>query len=227
MVARHRIANAGSLRSLAFAVTGRRTRLVTNSSDRTLRLFTLPATYPSPSPSTATDSEGVFILEQDLEPSHRFSDPISRTAWASVSVDGAGCVLAAGAADSAAHKIYLWDLANDGRLLTTLDGGREPLVDAHVRGTFFFLCRGCVGRKGSASFSFASGTLINRGSCLRHGMVTSLCGIPLHLNDGVHSLVGSRRWTRMCGTRKERMNLTWCVVFRYPVVLLVSDLIFL
>jgi hypothetical protein len=38
-----------------------------------------------------------------------------------------------GASDAATHKIYIWDVANDGRYLTTLDGGREPLVDVHVR----------------------------------------------------------------------------------------------
>jgi hypothetical protein len=37
-----------------------------------------------------------------------------------------------GAADPATHKIYIWDLSNDGQFATTLDGGREPLVHIQV-----------------------------------------------------------------------------------------------
>jgi len=40
--------------------------------------------------------------------------------------------LAGGAADPASHKIYIWDIANDGQLASTLDGGREPLIHVHV-----------------------------------------------------------------------------------------------
>ena len=37
-----------------------------------------------------------------------------------------------GAADDAAHKIYIWDLAREGLLASTLDGGRELLTYVHV-----------------------------------------------------------------------------------------------
>lgn len=37
-----------------------------------------------------------------------------------------------GAADPATHKIYIWDISNDGQFASALDGGREPLVDLHV-----------------------------------------------------------------------------------------------
>lgn len=37
-----------------------------------------------------------------------------------------------GAADPATHKIYIWDISNDGQFASTLDGGREPLVHVHV-----------------------------------------------------------------------------------------------
>lgn len=40
------------------------------------------------------------------------------------------CVI--GAADNAAHKIFIWDIVNDGQFVTTLDGGREPLLHLHV-----------------------------------------------------------------------------------------------
>lgn len=37
-----------------------------------------------------------------------------------------------GAADNATHKIYIWDITNEGQFATTLDGGREPLLHLHV-----------------------------------------------------------------------------------------------
>ena len=37
-----------------------------------------------------------------------------------------------GAADNATHKIYIWDIVNDGQFANALDGGREPLVHLHV-----------------------------------------------------------------------------------------------
>lgn len=63
-------------------------RLVTNSSDRTLRQFNLP-TYPSPSP-------GREFLEQELEPTRRFNDPINKTAWHAMSYSPDGEWLAGG-----------------------------------------------------------------------------------------------------------------------------------
>ena len=121
MVARHKIPSAGSLRSLDFAKSGR--RLCTNSSDRTLRQFNLP-TYPPPN----ADRE---YIEQELEPTHRFNDPINRTAWHAMSYSPDGEWLAGGAADAAMHKIYIWDIQNDGQFATALDGGREPLIHVH------------------------------------------------------------------------------------------------
>lgn len=37
-----------------------------------------------------------------------------------------------GAADPATHKIYIWDISNDGQFASALDGGREPLIHLHV-----------------------------------------------------------------------------------------------
>jgi len=48
--------------------------------------------------------------------------------------------LSGGAADQAAHKVYIWDLSNDGQFTTALDGGREPLVDMHVSSICIFGC---------------------------------------------------------------------------------------
>jgi COMPASS component SWD1 len=121
MVARHKISGAGTMKGLDFAKSGR--RLVTNSSDRTLRQFNLPI-YPPPN----ADRE---YIEQELEPTHRFNDPINKTAWHAMSYSPDGEWLAGGAADPATHKIYIWDISNDGQFASALDGGREPLIHVH------------------------------------------------------------------------------------------------
>ncbi|TFK43045.1 WD40-repeat-containing domain protein [Crucibulum laeve] len=170
MIARHKISGAGTMKGLEFSKSGR--RLVTNSSDRTLRQFVVP-TYPHPSsippinagvnmkmavdgeepepgaideqePGAIDEQEPGSIdepqqhenqepgyIEQELEPTHRFSDPISKTAWHAMSYSPDGEWLAGGAADPAGHKIYIWDISNDGQLASALDGGREPLSHLH------------------------------------------------------------------------------------------------
>ncbi|KAF9521669.1 WD40-repeat-containing domain protein [Crepidotus variabilis] len=141
MVARHRIAGAGSIKGLDFAKSGR--RLVTNSTDRTLRQFTLP-TYKSPSaqysPPSVPSSPSVLIqpsvppfpfLDTDLEPTHRLSDPINKYSWNAVTLSPSGEYLAGGAADQANLKVYVWDLESDGRLGGVLEGGREVGVDVN------------------------------------------------------------------------------------------------
>ena len=123
VVARHKITGAGSIKTLDFNESGR--RLVTNSSDRVLRQFALPS-YPTSTPNTETE-----VVDQELRPQYTFSDPINRSAWNGMSYSPHGEWLAGGAADSASHKIYIWDIANDGRLAITLDGGRDPLSSIH------------------------------------------------------------------------------------------------
>ncbi|VDC02495.1 unnamed protein product [Peniophora sp. CBMAI 1063] len=121
LVGRHRLSGAGVIRGLEFTRAGH--RLVTNSSDRVLRQFNLPK-YPIP-------SDDYFYLDTELEPTHRFSDPINRNAWHVMMYSPDGEWLAGGASDNATHKIYIWDIVNDGRFTSTLDGGREPLLHAH------------------------------------------------------------------------------------------------
>ncbi|KAF5364209.1 hypothetical protein D9756_000928 [Leucocoprinus leucothites] len=94
MVGRHRVAGAGTMKSLDFTRNGR--RLVTNSSDRTLRQFTIPNYQQTSSsshtnnntnsssnstPMLATATTAPNVNEQELEPTHRFNDPINKTAW--------------------------------------------------------------------------------------------------------------------------------------------------
>lgn len=63
---------------------------MTNSSDRVLRQFTLPV-YAPPS----ADNE---YIEQELEPTLRFHDPISKVSWRSMSYSPDGEWLAGGKA---------------------------------------------------------------------------------------------------------------------------------
>lgn len=64
--------------------------------------------------------------------------------------------LAGGAADPASHKIYIWDIANDGQLASTLDGGREPLIHVHV-------CESIDAQvDGQNTFTVASEQAVNR-----------------------------------------------------------------
>ncbi|KAL4241320.1 Retinoblastoma-binding protein 5/Swd1 [Abortiporus biennis] len=159
MVAKHRLAGAGILKNLEFSKNGR--RLITNSSDRTIRQFTIP-TYHSPTTPVSTTSHtpipnalssssttynnnhtnpstpqpllptpNLAYIEQELEPTYRFNDPITRTAWHAMSYSPDGQWLAGGAADNAAHKIYIWNIVKQGSFESTLDGGREPLVHLH------------------------------------------------------------------------------------------------
>ncbi|KDR74432.1 hypothetical protein GALMADRAFT_71102, partial [Galerina marginata CBS 339.88] len=127
MIARHKISGAGAMKGLDFTKSGR--RLVTNSSDRTLRQFILP-TYPA-HPPPATPPLPPSFLDMELEPTHRFNDPINKTAWHAMCYSPDGEWLAGGAADPAGHKIYIWDISNDGQFASALDGGREPLVYLH------------------------------------------------------------------------------------------------
>ncbi|PPQ83642.1 hypothetical protein CVT25_006248 [Psilocybe cyanescens] len=127
MIARHKISGAGIMKGLDFTRSGR--RLVTNSSDRTLRQFILP-TY-SPLPADADPQNLPPFLDLELEPTHRFNDPINRTAWHAMCYSPDGDWLAGGAADPAGHKIYIWDISNDGQFASALDGGREPLTYLH------------------------------------------------------------------------------------------------
>ncbi|KAG6867751.1 hypothetical protein C0993_011631 [Termitomyces sp. T159_Od127] len=113
MIARHKISGAaGIIKALAFAKSG-----------RTLRQFNLPV-YKTPA------CEGEFV-DDELEPTHRFHDPINKTGWYGMSYSPDGEWLAGGATDTASHKIYIWDISNDGQFASALDGGREPLVDIH------------------------------------------------------------------------------------------------
>jgi COMPASS component SWD1 len=121
LIARHKLPSTSSIKGLDFALGGR--RLVTNSSDRTLRQFNLP-TYPGSS------SEGE-VMVQELKPQYTFNDPINKASWHGMSYSPRGEWLAGGASDSASHKIYIWDISHDGRLAITLDGGRDPLSSIH------------------------------------------------------------------------------------------------
>ena len=73
-------------------------RLLTNSSDRILRQFNLPASYPQ-------ELESDENPEQELEPTYRFSDPISRVAWHNMAYSPDGEWVAGGKQPSEPQKV--------------------------------------------------------------------------------------------------------------------------
>jgi WD40 repeat protein len=108
--------------------------------------------------------------------------------------------LAGGAADPASHKIYIWDIANDGQLASTLDGGREPLIYVHVR-------RHSGGTTDNLKMAIRSGTQAN--PRLFRLLITAIfsSGTAQHPNAGVHLRVALRKLTRTWSMRNGRMNL--------------------
>ena len=103
-------------RSILFADDDCR-RLITNSSDRILRQFNLPTYPPPPSSHQATPahtnvdppgdaitdadvanhaSPNFEIVEHELEPVYRFSDPITKVAWHNMAYSPDGEWLAGG-----------------------------------------------------------------------------------------------------------------------------------
>ncbi|KAI6040706.1 hypothetical protein EDC04DRAFT_3089593 [Pisolithus marmoratus] len=125
LVARHRIVGAGVIKGLVFAMGGR-TGLATELVGQ--------AHYPpSHAPYLLSASRAELRHNRDRAgATHRFNDPISKVAVACpYRIVPDGSVLAGGAADPAAHKIYIWDISNDGQFASALDGGREPLLDVH------------------------------------------------------------------------------------------------
>ena len=98
-----------------------------------------------------------------------------------------------GAADNATHKIYIWDIANEGQFAAVLDGGREPLIHVHVR----------LGPLISYLHLRAKAIVIPSGILRSHPLsppqikVTFLSGIAQHQSGGVLSQVDLRKWTKM------------------------------
>lgn len=109
LIARHRVSGAGAIKGLEFAKGGRRVlnnisaypfpyhlpgaqrRLATNSSDRTIRQFTLP-NYPSPPSSSARNGVSSTSTSPPTDitiPQHSISDPnnVSASERSSVSVN--------------------------------------------------------------------------------------------------------------------------------------------
>ena len=139
-------------------------------------------------------------MEQELEPTHKFSDPINRVAWHAMSFSPDGEWLAGGAADPASHKIYIWDIANDGQLASTLDGGREPLIYVHVR----HLSGETIDDLNKV---ILSGTRANLRLFRLLIMVIFSSGTVQHPNAGVHLRVALRKLMRTWSTKNGKMNL--------------------
>ncbi|KIJ56751.1 hypothetical protein M422DRAFT_72901 [Sphaerobolus stellatus SS14] len=123
MIARHTLSGAGNIKQIKLSRCGR--YLLVNSQDRVIRHFEIP-TYPIPSKQSEAN-DGFFDL--DLEPIYRFADPVDKVQWNGIGYSADSEWVIGGAADTATHKIYVWDLNQDGVLYEAVEGGRERLVD--------------------------------------------------------------------------------------------------
>ncbi|KAK9472206.1 WD40-repeat-containing domain protein [Dipodascopsis tothii] len=98
----------GNVKQIRFAASGR--QFITNSSDRTVRLFAMPD----------------IVREYELEPIHRFQDVVNRLQWNSVGFSANGEYVMASTYQDA-HDIYVWETAV-GSLVKILEGPKEELV---------------------------------------------------------------------------------------------------
>src|ERR1700722_20323992 len=108
-----------------------------------------------------------------------------------------------GAADPAAHKIYIWDLSNDGQLSSTLDGGRVPLIHVHV--ILISFLRLVVGPEYAF---YCSGIHTSPPSHPPRVRAAFLSGIAQHLRDGVHLPVVLKKQMKTLSTKSGRTNST-------------------
>lgn len=97
------------VRQLAWDVHGR--HLAANLNDRTVRTLDV----------AMRDAPPRFVAR------HKFQDMVSRTPWSGVGFSHDGEYVMGGAAQDAAHHIYLWD-RDAGVLVKILEGPREPLI---------------------------------------------------------------------------------------------------
>jgi hypothetical protein len=186
-------------------------RLVTNSSDRTIRQFILP-NYPLPSP------DGVY-LEQELEPTHRFNDPINKTAWYAMCYSPDGEWLAGGM-----HKPnprYLSVTLNFIQVQPTQRpikyiSGISPMMDNSR--VLWMEGENLLSTYTSVipltfpliTFNFCGNSGIQPNHQLRQPQLVAIfsSGIVPIQNVGVPLQAVSRSWTRMWSTKKRKMNST-------------------
>lgn len=87
MVARHRVQGVHAIKSIEFSSSG--LHFITNSTDRVIRQFLVPA-YPM------VQSEDDAYVNQELEPILRLLDPVNRVSWSSIGVSCSGRWIAGG-----------------------------------------------------------------------------------------------------------------------------------
>jgi COMPASS component SWD1 len=91
--------------------------LVTNSNDRSVRLFS----FTTVKQQGRTPDVKIALL-------HRLQDLVNRTPWYGVGFSGDGEYVFGGATHKAAHNIYIWD-RGAGVLDKVLQGPRDSLID--------------------------------------------------------------------------------------------------
>ncbi|PWN48279.1 WD40 repeat-like protein [Violaceomyces palustris] len=68
------------------------------------------------------------LLDLEVKVQHKFQDLVNRTPWNGVGFSGDSEYVMGGAANKAAHNVYIWDRASSS-LVKILEGPREPLID--------------------------------------------------------------------------------------------------
>ena len=113
MLQRIQIAHS-AIRQIAFDLTGN--HIILSSTDRALRVLQVLPT------------SGL------LSPMHRFQDLVNRTPWHAIGFSGDSEYVMGGAGHKMGHNVFIWD-RESGVLVKVLEGPRESLGDADVRGT--------------------------------------------------------------------------------------------
>ncbi|KAL4582986.1 hypothetical protein LXL04_007550 [Taraxacum kok-saghyz] len=119
------VSGGAVIKNITFSRDGR--HLLTNSSDRTIRVY--ENLLPLNSPLTfLSEGETVKLAgSKSLSLFREFQDSITRVHWKAPCFSGDGEWVVGGSASKGEHKIYIWDRA--GHLVKILEGPKEALMD--------------------------------------------------------------------------------------------------
>lgn len=115
------------IKSIVLSASGR--YLVANSSDRIVRLMTLPDLKFLDSQIRGSQDENSSEKEDDLEieVTSKFSDVVNRLQWNSIAISPSGEYILASTFENA-HVIYMWE-TGIGSLVKIYEGPKEELVE--------------------------------------------------------------------------------------------------
>lgn len=121
--------SSSKIKSMALSPSGR--MMVVNSSDRVIRLLSMPdMRYPPPSSAEGVKKEttkGGQDAEWSITTEHKFQDVVNRLQWNSVAIAPSAEYIIASTFEDA-QDIYMWDTST-GSLAKIYDGPKEELVE--------------------------------------------------------------------------------------------------